>query len=66
MNTGIALNLLQCQVKLFGQANKLDPLLVKEARQVYKIVNNAPMREQHQSKFENLQDELIRLGVTTR
>ncbi|MCP4238099.1 response regulator [Marisediminitalea sp.] len=66
VNTGIALNLLQCQVKLFGQANKLDPLLVKEARQVYKIVNNAPMREQHQSKFENLQDELIRLGVTTR
>lgn len=66
VNTGIALNLLQCQVKLFAQDAKLDPILVKEARQVYKIVNNAPMREQHQSKFENLQDELIRLGVTTR
>lgn len=66
VNTGIALNLLQCQVKLFAQSGKLDPILVKEARQVYKIVNNAPMREQHQTKFENLQDELIRLGVTTR
>lgn len=63
VNAGIALNLLQCLIKLVGKVEKDDPPLIKEARQVYKILNHAPMREQHQSKFDGLRDELLRLGI---
>lgn len=65
VNAGIALNLLQCLIKLVGSESKEDAALIKEARQVYKILHHAPMREQHQSKFDGLRDELLRLGIAT-
>lgn len=65
VNAGIALNLLQCLIKLVGTESKEHAALIKEARQVYKILNHAPMREQHQSKFDGLRDELLRLGIAT-
>lgn len=65
VNAGIALNLLQCLIKLMTNNGKDDGTMIKEARQVYKILNHAPMREQHQSKFDGLRDELLRLGIAT-
>ena len=65
VNAGIALNLLQCLIKLMGNNEKNDGAMIKEARQVYKILNHAPMREQHQTKFDGLRDELLRLGIAT-
>ena len=65
VNAGIALNLLQCLIKLMTNNGKDDGAMIKEARQVYKILNHAPMREQHQSKFDGLRDELLRLGIAT-
>ncbi|OFI35373.1 response regulator [Alteromonas lipolytica] len=64
VNAGIALNLLQCLIKLVGNPDEDDAALIKEARQVYKILSNAPMREQHQSKFDGLKGELARVGIT--
>ena len=65
VNAGIALNLLQCLIKLMTNNGKDDGAMIKEARQVYKILNHAPMREQHQSKFDGLRDELLCLGIAT-
>lgn len=65
VNAGIALNLLQCILKLLVESKKNETGLVKEARQVYKILNHAPMRKQHQEKFDGLREELLRLGIAT-
>ncbi|MDC8830992.1 response regulator [Alteromonas gilva] len=65
VNAGITLNLLQCILKLLGKDKTDDAKLIREARQVYKILNHAPMRKQHQEKFDGLREELLRLGIAT-
>ena len=65
MNAGIALNLLQCLLKLVNTDAKNEAALIKDARQLYKIISHAPMREQHQTKFDGLRDELSRLGIAS-
>ncbi|MDM7861005.1 response regulator [Alteromonas sp. ASW11-36] len=58
VNIGVALNLLQSIVKLLGMQRKPEPKLVIELRQVYKLVNGLPLRDNHQQKLDDLQEEL--------
>lgn len=64
VNAGIALNLLQCLVKLIEQDDNKNPALRKEAKQTYKILSHAPMRKHHQSKLDDLQEDLKRFNIT--
>lgn len=58
VNIGVALNLLQSIVKLLDMQRKPEPKLVIELRQVYKLVNSLPLRDNHQQKLDDLQEEL--------
>ncbi len=59
VNTGVALNLLQCILKILDKNNKPDPSLVKECRRVYKLIEGVPLTKQHQEKFDELKDDLF-------
>lgn len=61
VNTGVALNLLQCLLKLLSQSDqkRVDPKYVAECRKVYRIIDGMPLTGQHLKKFEALSDELM-------
>lgn len=59
VNTGVALNLLQCLVKLLNKNSKDEPLLIKECKRVYKLIEDMPLKPQHQEKYDALKDELL-------
>ncbi len=59
VNTGVALNLLQCILKILDKNEKPDPTLVKECRRVYKLIEGVPLKKQHQEKFDELKDDLF-------
>lgn len=63
VNTGVALNLLQCLLKLISQNEKKkpDPKHVGECRQVYKIIEGMPLVGQHKEKFDALSEELMEI-----
>ncbi|WP_164078272.1 response regulator [Alteromonas facilis] len=58
VNVGVALNLLQSLVKLLDMQRKPDAKLVKELKDVYKLVNSIPLRDMHQQKLDALTSEL--------
>ncbi|MCW8108502.1 response regulator [Alteromonas ponticola] len=59
VNTGIALNLLQCILKILAKFDNPDAALVSECRRVYKLIEDVPLRKQHQEKFDELKDDLF-------
>lgn len=63
VNTGVALNLLQCLLKMINQSTKEKPdaRLVSECRSVYKLIDGMPLVAQHSEKFELLREELLPL-----
>lgn len=60
VNTGVALNLLQCLVKLLTQQTKkkVDPKFISECRKILRLIEGVPLIEQHQLKFDALLEEL--------
>ncbi|MEW9796850.1 response regulator [Alteromonas sp. CYL-A6] len=60
VNTGVALNLLQCLLKLLGQNDKPEPTLVQECRRLNKLFDDVPLRRQHQTKYDEIKDALYR------
>ncbi|MFC3095562.1 response regulator [Alteromonas sediminis] len=60
VNTGVALNLLQCLLKMMNNktSNKVDAKLVAECRSVYKLIDGMPMVGQHLEKYDSLSEEL--------
>ena len=63
VNTGVALNLLQCLLKLVkkGKKKRIDPKYLVECRKVYRIIDGMPLSVQHQKKFDALSDELMQI-----
>jgi DNA-binding NarL/FixJ family response regulator/Flp pilus assembly protein TadD len=61
VNTGVALNLLQCLLKLLSQSDqkRVDPKYVAECRKAYRIIDGMPLTGQHLKKFEALSDDLM-------
>lgn len=59
VNTGVALNLLQCLIKILDKNDKAEPALVKECRRVYKLIEDMPLSNQHQQKFDALKADLF-------
>lgn len=58
MNTGVALNLLQCILKILGNMDKVDFELTKQCRHLHRLVDGMPLPEAHQQKLDSLADEL--------
>nr|WP_218311071.1 response regulator [Alteromonas antoniana] len=59
VNTGVALNLLQCLIKILDKNEKAEPTLVKECRRVYKLLEDMPLNHQHQQKLDALKGDLL-------
>ncbi len=60
VNTGVAINLLQCLLKLFEGMEKPTLELLSSCRQAYKLVADMPLPENHQKKFDLMKDALKR------
>ncbi|MEH6712866.1 MAG: response regulator [Paraglaciecola polaris] len=58
VNTGIALNILQCNLKLIAQMKKPETRAVNTLKQMYRHLKNMVMLESHQQKFESLKSDL--------
>ena len=58
VNSGVALNLIQCILKILDKGKKPEPLLVKECRRIYKLVDGMPLRKTHESKLKDLQEDI--------
>ncbi|GGO70336.1 response regulator [Bowmanella pacifica] len=58
MNTGVALNLLQCLLKLMEKMNKPDQPLIMKCRQTYRMVDGMRLPESHQTKFDSIKDKV--------
>lgn len=61
VNTGVALNLIQCILKLHQQQGACSAELIAECRRLNKWLRDTPLRAHHQEKFDDLKDELAAL-----
>ncbi len=59
VNTGVALNLLQCLIKILDKSDKPEAVHIKECRRIYKLIEGMPLKIQHQEKLEALQADLF-------
>lgn len=58
VNTGVALNILQCNLKLIDQMPKPEVNLLNSLKQMYRHLKNMVMLEVHQQKFDSLKSDL--------
>lgn len=58
VNTGVALNLLQCLVKMLEAMDKPEYELVTQVRQNYRLVKDINLPESHQRKLDSLKDDI--------
>ncbi|MDO6565932.1 response regulator [Alteromonas sp. 1_MG-2023] len=58
VNTGVALNLLQCLLQILSKNQKADPELFRECRRLYKLIDDMPLKIQHQDKYTSLREDL--------
>lgn len=56
-NIGVTLNLLQSIIKRLEGEAKGDVTLQQECREHYRYINNMPLRNIHQHKFDNMKDD---------
>lgn len=61
MNTGVALNLLQCIIKLTHGRKTSNDELVSECRRLNKMLNDMPLKAQHKEKFDALSEDIQEL-----
>ena len=58
VNTGVALNLLQCILQLAIKADAAEPKLVSECKKLFKLIDDMALKQQYKEKYTNLRDEL--------
>ena len=58
VNTGVALNLLQCVIKLLNTDTKEQPALLTDSKRLLKLLDGMFMKPQFLQKFEELRAEL--------
>ncbi|WP_018981711.1 response regulator [Salinimonas chungwhensis] len=61
LNTGVALNLIQCILKLTHGRKTSNDELVSQCRKLNKLLNDIPLKPQHQQKFDGLRQEIDEL-----
>ncbi|MBU2976932.1 response regulator [Alteromonas sp. C1M14] len=58
VNTGVALNLLQCILKLISKNTTREPGLLNECRRLNALLGGMPMKTHYQQKFDDLKKEI--------
>lgn len=58
VNTGVALNLLQCIIKLTHGRKTSNEELVSECRRLNKMLHDMPLKAQHKEKFDALSEDI--------
>ena len=58
VNTGVALNLLQCLLQLAKKANAADAEVVTECKRLFKLIDDMTLKPPYKEKYDSLRDEL--------
>jgi tetratricopeptide (TPR) repeat protein len=61
LNINVNLNLLQCLVKLIEKTNKPEGQHIVQARELYRFINNMPLKDAHKTKFANMSEDVEKL-----
>ena len=58
VNTGVALNLLQCLLQIAIQEDKAEMKLINECKRLFKLIDDMALKAPYKEKYENIRDEL--------
>jgi len=58
VNTGVALNLLQCLLQILSKSATPDNTLLRECRRLYKLLDDMPLKSQYSEKYSLLRRDL--------
>ncbi|GFD68406.1 response regulator [Alteromonas sp. KUL106] len=58
VNTGVALNLLQCLLQIAIEKDSADVNLINECKRLFKLIDDMSLRAPYKDKYVNLRDEL--------
>lgn len=58
VNTGVALNLLQCLLQIAVKEGKADANLINECQRLFKLIDDMTLKATYKEKYVNLRDEL--------
>ncbi len=58
VNTGVALNLLQCLLQIAIGKDSADVNLINECKRLFKLIDDMSLRAPYKDKYVNLRDEL--------
>lgn len=58
VNTGVALNLLQCLLQIAIREDKAEVKLVNECKRLFKLIDDMPLKAAYKEKYDNIRDEL--------
>ena len=58
VNTGVALNLLQCLLQIAIKEDNADIKLVNECKRLFKLIDDMTLKAPYKEKYENIRDEL--------
>lgn len=58
LNIGVTLNLLQSIIQLINQLDKPEGKFIIEARELYRFIDNMPLKSVHKAKFESMRSEV--------
>jgi len=60
VNTGVALNLLQCLLQILVKTGKVENSVKAECYRLYKLIEDTPLKPQHIEKFNTLRSDLAK------
>ena len=58
VNTGVALNLLQCLLQIAIKEDKAEMKLINECKRLFKLIDDMSLKAPYKEKYTNLRDEL--------
>jgi len=58
LNISVNLNLLQSLAKLIEKTAKPDPELIAQAKELYRFMNNMPLKDVHKTKFSKMREDI--------
>lgn len=58
VNTGVALNLLQCLLQLAKKSNITDASVISECKRLFKLIDDMTLKPPYKEKYVNLREEL--------
>ena len=64
VNTGVALNLLQCLLQIAMRDEKAEIRVVNECKRLFKLIDDMALKASYKEKYESIRDELSKyIGI---